>query len=231
MLRQSFIGAMTCVLVACGGQSFDETGAGSETANADCPPVQKGNGIAVSSRFNYDDLLESNRWRDTLYARDCAGALGALIPDLPSGYGVIPTVRPYVMNEQQVYLAYAPLPDPLYIDEVPNIPLDIKRMDFEIVQFSADEMSKLKAWMAQNPSDFFSGQVGSREVYLIGGFAATRPGKGDRLSTALHLLLENNTVVRISHKSLFTQTPGLVVSPIVESFVQDISARATRAGY
>ncbi|MEL6859899.1 MAG: hypothetical protein AAFO74_16040, partial [Pseudomonadota bacterium] len=122
MLKQSFIGAMACVLAACGGQSFDDAGSGSKLANADCPPAQKGDGLLVSSRFNYDDLLESNKWRETMFARDCAGDLGKLIPDLPAGFGVIPTVRPYIMNEQQVYLAYAPLPDPLYNDEMPNIP-------------------------------------------------------------------------------------------------------------
>ena len=112
-----------------------------------------------------------------------------------------------------------------------NVPPDLDRINFEIVQFSDEEMTKLQTWLDQNQDDFLSGRVADQDVYLLGGFATVRPGKGDRLATSLHLFIGNNTVVRISHKSLFTQTPGLQISPIVESYIQDITERAKRAGY
>ena len=185
----------------------------------------------VGARFDYEDLAEMNSWRETLFARSCAGALGDLIPDLPAGHGVVPDPRPYIMNDTQVYLSYAPLPEPLYFDEIANVPADLDRFSFEIVQFSDDEMTKLQTWLAQNPDSYVSGRVADQDVYLLGGFASIRPGKGDRLATSLHLFLGKNTVVRISHKSLFTQTPGLQISPIVESYIQDITERAKRAGF
>ena len=231
MLKQTLLNATAALLVACGGPVVGDTASASKEAKANCPPVQKGNGLMVGLRFDYDDLAEMNTWRETLFARSCAGALGDLIPDLPDGHGVVPDTRPYIMNDSQVYLSYAPLPDPLYIDEMANVPPDLDRINFEIVQFSDEEMTKLQSWLDQNVDEFLSGRVADQDVYLLGGFATMRPGKGDRLSTSLHFFLGQNTVVRISHKSLFTQTPGLQISPIVESFIRDITERADRVGY
>ncbi|MEL6827213.1 MAG: hypothetical protein AAFN91_13270 [Pseudomonadota bacterium] len=231
MLKPSLSAAIAALLVACGGPTMGDTSSASNATKSDCPPVQKGNGLMVGSRFDYDDLAEMNTWRETMFARSCAGVLGDLIPDLPAGHGVVPDTRPYIMNDRQVYLSYAPLPDPLYFDEMANVPPDIDRINFEIVQFSEEEMTKLQTWLDQNSDDFLSGRVADHDVYLLGGFATLRPGKGDRLATSLHFFVGDNTVVRISHKSLFTQTPGLQISPIVESYIQDITERAKRAGY
>lgn len=231
MLKQSLGVVAAALLVACGGPNLGDTASASNATKSDCPPVQKGNGLMVGSRFDYDDLAKMNSWRETLFARSCAGALGDLIPDLPAGHGVVPDTRPYIMNDSQVYLSYAPLPDPLYVDEMANVPPDLDRINFEIVTFSDEEITKLQTWLDQNPDDVLSGRVADQDVYLLGGFATVRPGKGDRLATSLHFFIGKNTVVRISHKSLFTQTPGMQISPIVESYIRDITERAKRAGY
>ena len=231
MFKQSLCAATAALIVACSGPVSGDTVSASGKSDADCPPVRKGDGLMVGTRFDYEDLAEMNSWRETLFERSCAGALGDLIPDLPAGHGLVPDPRPYIMNDTQVYLSYAPLPDPLYFDEIANVPADLDRFSFEIVQFSDDEMTKLQTWLAQNPDSYVSGRVADQDVYLLGGFASIRPGKGDRLATSLHLFVGKNTVVRISHKSLFTQTPGLQISPIVESYIQDITERAKRAGF
>lgn len=231
MFKQSLCAATAALIVACSGPVSGDTVSASGKSDADCPPVRKGDGLMVGARFDYEDLAEMNSWRATLFARSCAGALGDLIPDLPAGHGLVPDPRPYIMNDTQVYLSYAPLPDPLYFDEIANVPADLDRFSFEIVQFSDDEMTKLQTWLAQNPDSYVSGRVADQDVYLLGGFASIRPGKGDRLATSLHLFVGKNTVVRISHKSLFAQTPGLQISPIVESYIQDITERAKRAGF
>lgn len=231
MLKQSLFVAAAALLVACGGATKDDNASTAGNINADCPPVQKGSGLMVGSRFDYEDLAEMNTWRDTLFSRSCAGALGDLIPDLPDGHGVVPDSKPYIMNDSQVYLSYAPLPDPLFLDEVANVPPDLDRISFEIVRFSEEETTKLQTWLEQNPDDFLSGRVADQDVYLLGGFATLRSGKGDRLATSLHFFIGDNTVVRISHKSLFTQTTGLQISPIVESYIRDITERAKSVGY
>lgn len=216
----SFIG-----LTGCGDES--EVDGLSKTASTDCPPVQKGKGIRVSSRYDYQDLLEANRWRTEMFPRDCAGSLAALVPDMPMGYGVRPTNRPYVMTNDQVYVAYASLPDPLYLGEDnPNIPPDLDAIEYEIVRFSDDEITKLRDWMTQNPQNYLTGDIQGEPVYLIGGFGSGRPGKGDRLATSLHALLDDNIVVRVSHKSLFSQRGGLDPSPLVKTVMGDIINRS-----
>lgn len=131
------------------------------------------------------------------------------------------------MNNEQVHLAYAALPDPLYLEEdIPNVPLDTDTIEYEIVRYSNAEIASLRGWMAENPTDYFTGDVQGTPVYLLGGFGTNRPGKPDRIATSLHILLDDNIVVRVSHKSLFSQRGGLDISPLVETIVSDIIDRS-----
>lgn len=215
------------LLAACGGSSEPGPSASQKAATADCPPEQKGNGVMVSSRYDYEDLLEANKWRTEMFPAACAGSLAALVPDLPDGFGVKPTHKPYIMNDEQVYIAYARLTDPLYLDEeTANVPVDIETVEYEIVRFSDDEMKTLTDWMSANPDSYLTSSVAGQEVHLIGGFGSGRPGKGDRLATSLHALLDGNIVVRISHKDLFSQRGGLDVPPLVETVLGDIITRS-----
>lgn len=214
-------------LGACGAGNEMGASDSSKAASADCPPDQKGNGIMVSSRYDYEDLLEANKWRTEMFPAACAGSLAKLVPDMPSGFGVKPTHKPYVMNDDQVYLAYARLPEQLYLDEeTANVPIDIETIEFEIVRFSDDERKTLTDWMAANPKNYRTSSVAGQDVYLIGGFGSGRPGKGDRLATSLHALLDDNIVVRVSHKDLFSQRGGLETPPLVETVLGDIIARS-----
>lgn len=224
MRQHLLISAAIICLAACGGTSEGGNGSATRSAGAiDCPPEQKGNGIMVSSRYDYEDILEANSWREEMYPSACAGALANLVPDLPEGFGVKPTHKPYVMNDNHVYFAYAELPEPLYLEEgVPNQPRDMEMIEYEIVRFSSDEIATLKTWMTANPDNYLTSSVRGHDVHLIGGFGSGRPGKGDRLATSLHAFLDNNIVVRISHKSLFTQRGGLEIAPLVESVLGDI---------
>ena len=219
-------------LAACGGSGGDQGTSGrAVSAGADCPPEQKGNGIMVSSRYDYEDLLEANRWRSKMFPSNCAGSLADYVPDMPEGFGVVPTNKPYVMNGEQVYVAYGELPDPLYLeDDIPNVPVDLNRIEYEIVRFNDEEMVTLTTWMSENPDNYLSGSINGQDVYLIGGFGSGRPGKGDRLATSLHAILDGGIVVRVSHKSLFSQRGGLQISPLVEQIMGDILNGAEGAG-
>lgn len=215
------------VLVACGGGGDLGPSGSQRSASADCPPEQKGDGIMVSSRYNYEDLIEANKWRNEMFPATCAGSLAALVPDMPDGFGVKPTHKPYVMNDEQVYVAYARLVEPLYLDEeTANVPVDLETIEYEIVRFTDEEHKTLTDWMTANPESFLSGSVAGHDVHLIGGFGSGRPGKGDRLATSLHALLDDNIVVRISHKELFSQRGGLDVPPLVETVLGDIITRS-----
>ena len=219
--------AAILALGACGGGSESEVSGSSKAAASDCPPDQKGNGIMVSSRYDYEDLIDANKWRLEMFPATCAGSLADLVPDLPSGFGVKPTHKPYVMNDNQVYVAYARLVEPLYLDdENANVPIDVETVEYEIVRFTDEERTTLTDWMSSNPDSYLSGTVAGHDVYLIGGFGSGRPGKGDRLGTSLHALLDDNIVVRISHKGLFSQRGGLDVPPLVETVLGDIIARS-----
>lgn len=221
-------GLALALVTACGAPSGGST---SKAAGADCPPLQKGNGIMVSSRYDYEDLIEANKWRTDMFPASCAGQMAPLIPDMPDGFGVVPTNKPYIMTDDHVYLAYAELPHPLYLDEdIPNIPVDLNRIEFEIVRFTEEEMTTLRDWMAANSDNYLTSELDGQPVYLIGGFATMRMGKNDRLATSLHAFLEDGTVIRVSHKSLFTQGSGFELSPLVQTLLGDILRRAEAAG-
>ena len=226
LMRQVLLaGAALALVAACGGGDDGPTQSANSNAS-DCPPEQKGNGVMVSSRYDYEDLAKANQWRSEMFPSTCAGRLAKLVPDLPPEFGVMPTRKPYVMNDDQVYVAYARLPEPLYLEpDTPNIPMDLETIEYEIVRFTDDEMTTLTDWMDANPNNFLTGEIAGKEVHLIGGFGSGRPGKGDRLATSLHALLAENIVVRVSHKDLFSQRGGLDVPPLVETVLGDIISR------
>ncbi|MEL6413665.1 MAG: hypothetical protein AAFQ15_01840 [Pseudomonadota bacterium] len=177
----------------------------------------------VSSRYDYEDLQAASRWRTEMFPASCAGTLASMIPIMPEGFGVRPTTKPYIMTDDHVHLGYAEIPDPLYLEnDMANIPPDLNSIELEIVRFTDNEMTTIRNWMDQNPDNYLTGDIDGHPVYLIGGFGTGRPGKGDRLATALHAFPGDNLVVRVSHKSLFTQGSGLTLSPLVQQVMGDI---------
>lgn len=231
MKHQVMASAALILLAACGGAGDDGGGSQIGAANlSDCPPQQKGNGMMVSSRYDYADLIEANKWRDEMFPRGCAESLANLVPDMPNGFGVKPTNKPYVMKDDQVYVAYARMPEPLYLESGdPNLPRDMEAIEYEIVRFSDDEIATVQTWMADNPNAYISNTIAGQDVHLIGGFGTGRSDKGDRLATSLHAFLDNNIVVRVSHKDLFSPRGGLDVPPLVETVLGEIISRADGA--
>ena len=209
------------VLTACGGDSNES--ASSSRVSADCPPIQKGNGVMVSSRYNYGDLQKANQWRTDMFPVSCAGSLADMIPSLPDGFGVAPTTKPFIMTDDHVHLGYGELPEELFLEDgITNYPPNLNLIEFEILRFTDEEMTLVRDWMKANPDNYMTGDVNGQPVHLIGGFGTGRPGKGDRLATSLHAFPGDNIVVRVSHKSLFTQQSGLQLSPVVQRVMGDI---------
>ena len=220
--------ASVLTLAACGAPSMGGGEAGRSAAN--CPPERKGDGLMVGQRYDYEDLMRANRWRAEMFPSSCAGSLAMYVPDMPEGFGVMPTHKPFIMNDNQVHLIYAEMPETLYNeDDIAITPMDMERIEFEIVRFTSDEMKLVQDWMSENPNGYLSGNLNGTDVYLIGGFGTGRQGKGDRLATSLHAFLPGDIVVRVSHKSLFSQRGGLELSPLVETVLGDILERAEGA--
>ena len=222
----------TVAMSACGDEndssrdSSSANGAKLASASGDCPARQKGNGLSVSSRYDVEELIESNKWRTEMFSKTCAGALQDRVPDLPEGFGVIPTVKPYLMGDDHVYLGYAELPETL-ISEMTGqafVPNNMEPVFFEIRRLPDEEMQIIKDWIASNPSEYFISEVRGQTVYLVGGFGLGRTAKGDRVSTSLQAFLDNNLVLRVTHKSLY-DTPGQVtISPLVERIMGEMIA-------
>lgn len=230
MKRFLLLSAAVLILAACGGA--DSTSGGGSSKSAECPPDQKGSGVLVSSKYDYNDILDANKWRKDMFPRSCAGLLADLVPTLPAGYGIKPTHKPYVMNDNQVYLGFAELREPLYNEEgFANLAQDQDMIEFEIVRFTEDELSKVKTWMAENPDHFMTTEMNGQTIYLMGGWATGRQNKGDRLTGGLTAIYDKGIVVRLVHKSIYKQQKELEVSNLVETVMGDILDRAQKAGY
>ncbi|MEM1402238.1 MAG: hypothetical protein AAGG55_02800 [Pseudomonadota bacterium] len=216
-------------LGACGDGESTDFGA---STTSSCPPAQKGDGLMVGSRYDYEDLFEANRWRTEMFDASCAGDLAFMTPVLPSGWGVMPAPKPYVMNDEQIYLRIAELPTPLYnAEDQANVPPTLNNVGLEVVKFAPDELDKLRSWMAENEGAYLASKVDGHPVYLMGGGATGRPGKGDRLSVGLVAVFDSGLIVKVSHKNLYSQMGGLEINGITRSVMSDLIAKAEAEGH
>lgn len=220
-------------LTACGDDGASAVpGSASGDTSAYCPPDQKGNGIKVSSRFDIDDVLSAQKWRRDMFPKSCAGTLAELVPDLPIGYGIPPATRPYTMNSDQVYLAYAEtkgVPDGADIQT--GIPKGNDVLYFEISRYTPDEYAQLKQWMADNPGDYLDRSIDGQTLYLMGGvgiYFGQRKINVPRGLTALYD--DSQIVIRMSHASLFNPLPDQPIDASAEALMRDIMQRAENAG-
>ena len=219
------------LLSACGSAGKDGTGqaeagsAGGERS-AECPPVRKGDGVLVSSRWDFEDLERFQNWQETIPPANCAGALGKLIPDFPEGYGLTPNNKPYVMNNEHVYLLLAKVPDQLKNEYGgAYIPENMTKLGLEILRFTPEEISKAKGWMADNPDGYRTTEVNGLEVYIMGAMALIRPGKPSRMGGGLVAFLDENIVVKIKHPDVFRPdaealAPGGIVYDAMNAIIE-----------
>jgi hypothetical protein len=220
-------------LTACGDEDASGvSGSARDDTAAYCPPDKKGNGIMVSSRFDIDDVLSAQKWRRDMFPKSCAGTLADLVPDLPDGYGIPPAARPYTMNSDQVYLAYAEtkgVPDGADIQT--GIPRDNDVLYFEISRYTPEEYAQLTQWMADNPGDYLDRSIDGQTLYLMGGvgiFFGQRKINVPRGLTALYD--DSQIVIRMSHASLFNPIPDQPIGASAEALMRDILKRAEKAG-
>ena len=220
------------LLFALGGCGVEESSGGGSPTASNCPPEQKGDGVMVGSRYDYEDLLEANKWRTEMFDASCAGDLAFMTPELPAGWGVMPAPKPYVMNGDRIYLRIAELPTPLYnAGDQANVPPTLDNLDLEIVKFAPEEMQQLRSWMATNDNAYLESDVDGSPVYLMGGGATGRPGKGDRLSGGLTAVFDSGLLGKVSHKNLYSQMGGLEIAGITRSVMADLITKAEAEGH
>ena len=218
-------------LTACGGGNEAVGEDGSKSAanrSAECPPEQKGDGIMVSSRWDYEAIQKAQNWQTEIPPRSCAGSLSRYVPEFPEGYGLAPSHRPYVMNDNQVFLTVAELPEQLVNEHgTANVPQGLQMLSVEILRYTGDEIAKLQTWMENNPDSYRTTQVDGKAAYLMGGMALTRLEKKDRLASGLVVILDDNVVVKVFHPDVYRMaTEVLEPSGIVYEITKDILDRA-----
>jgi len=232
--RQSIIATVFVAgLLAVSGCGDDDANGGAALGSAAyCPPDVKGQGITVSSRYDYEDLLAAGKWRDEMFPRDCAGTLGAIVPDLPDGYGVAPNGRPYIMNSDQVFLRYAETQGAVDNPDGPSsIPTENDLIAFEISRYSEEELAMLRDWMDDNPGDFLTRTVDGKTVYLMAGIGVYFQDRTVRVPSGLTAIYDSGLILRVNHPSMFTRDRDAQFAPQAEALLAEMMQRAEDAGY
>jgi len=223
------LAASLLALSACGDE--DQGGGSKGGSTAYCPLDKSGEGSVVSSRYEYQDLLEAGKWRSEIFPRDCAGALGALIPDIPDGYGLAPNSRPYIMNPEHVFLRYAETKGAVDNPDGPSsIPPGNSIISFEISRYSPEELAMLRQWMLDNPSDFLTRTVDGETVYLMAGVGIFFQQRTIRVPAGLTAIYDDGLLIRLNHSSMFSNQRDTPVDPTALSLMIEMIQRAEGSG-
>ncbi|MEM7728439.1 MAG: hypothetical protein AAF311_04105 [Pseudomonadota bacterium] len=218
-------------LSGCGEENGEPSSRSAPGQAEYCPPDKKGSGISVASRYDYEDLLEAGKWRTEIFPRRCAGELGAIVPDLPDGYGLAPSSRPYIMNADHIYLEYADMEGVVDNGEaMDNVPQGNDRIFFEISRYSADELARLRQWMAENPDNYLTRTVDGQTVYLMAGVGIFFQERTIRVPAGLTAIYDNGLLIRLSHASMFTRDRDAPVDPLALGLFRDMMQRAEASG-
>lgn len=204
----AFAASAALLLASCGGE---DAGPSASSGVTDCPPQVKSGGLSVGSRVNIDEAIQYTFWMTDYPPLSCAGDLADLIPSLPAGYGLAPTTltRLPLMGDDHIAFSLGEMPADLMTQyDTANVPLDMKRIDYEVVRFTSGEMSNMRAWFSNNPGSYFTKTFEGQEIYLAGAVATMRPGKPGRIGAGLTLLMKDNLVLRISYTDMLVQLSG-----------------------
>ena len=96
------------LLFALGGCGVEESSGGGSSTASNCPPEQKGDGVMVGSRYDYEDLLEANKWRTEMFDARCADDLAFMTPELPAGWDLIEATGVAVDSRDHVWVLQRP---------------------------------------------------------------------------------------------------------------------------
>lgn len=231
-----FVSSAVFVLASCGN---GEDTSGPLSASGDCPPAARKGGLSVSSRVNIEEAMKYTQWLLVYPPQSCAGSLAGMIADLPDGYGLAPSslTRPPVMGEDHVAFSLGEVPDALTTQNgTANVPLDMKRIDYEILRFSPEERATLDAWLAGNKASFITKTFEGQQIYLAGALATMRPGKPGRIGAGITVLLRNNLLLRMSYTDMIAELGGKdnpvpdTQGNIALEFLADLISRAKAEG-
>ena len=198
-------------------RSADSGQGGSNTnaAGSECPPAPKSGLSAIQRAGGIESFEKYGKWRTSLPPKSCAGDLASFIPDLPTGYGLPPNVRPPIVTDGHVHLRYVQIPTITGDQTLDTIGFaDQPQFEFEIVQLTNDQATKFKDWFKKNKSSYTEYPIENRMFYAVGGGGWYLPG--NKLTGGIGTILDNNVLIKFTMPKMYTEKS--VAMPIVQMF-------------
>jgi len=202
--RARFLPALCLVgmIMGCGGDSQPSS---QKAASSDCPPVSKPGLSAIQRAGGLESLEKYGKWQTELPPKSCAGGLASYIPDLPEGYGLPPSTRPPIMNDNHVYLKYVEIPENVTGDALDLINFAQQpQFEFEIARISDQEKEVFDDWFTKNPKSYSEYVAGGRRFYALGGGGWYM--KGHRLTGGIGVILDNNVMIKFTMPRIYADT-------------------------
>lgn len=205
MLRSVCLLTSIAALAACspGAGGVDDGGAARSGSALGCPP-EVGGGVLVSQRVNIDEAMPFTQWQDDYPPRECAGTLAGLIPDMPDGYALAPSVmtRPPIMGDDHLAMILGKPPEPRNTPDGTAIaPTEV--LIFEVVRYTDEEMARFRDWFEANPDAYISLSIDGRDIMLAPASATLIPGRTKKIGTGLTRLLGDNLILQVSYTGMF----------------------------
>ncbi|MEO0368931.1 MAG: hypothetical protein AAF197_09130 [Pseudomonadota bacterium] len=198
----SFLSAIiaSSMLVACGS---DTPSSASGDQRQDCPPVANSSMSAIERMGGIENFEKYSNWQKELPPKECAGSLAAYIPDLPAGYALPPTTKPWLMQEGHVYMRYAEMPELEDAQDVAILNVAAQaQFEFEIVQLTNEQAESFRKWFADNPNSYSEYPIDGRMFYATGG--GVWYVQGHRLTGGIAALLGNDILIKFTMPNIYS---------------------------
>lgn len=199
MLRSLCLLTSIAALTAC---SPGDAGA-SAGAGQGCPP-EVGNGVLVNQRVNVEQAMPFTQWRDDYPPLECAGELASLIPAMPEGYALAPSVmtRPPLMGDDHVAMTLGVPSDPRTTPDGTAIaPTEV--LIFEIIRYSPEEIAQFRQWFDANPGSYRQLSIEGRDIMMAPAGATLVPGRTTRIGAGMTRFLGEDLVLQVSYTNMF----------------------------
>lgn len=202
MVRRLFVLTAVAAVTACSPGEAGSSAAASHSADG-CPP-EVGGGVLVNQRVDWEEALPFTQWRDDYPPLECAGALAPLIPAMPEGYALAPTVmtRPPIMGDDHVAMILGQPPEPRTTPDG-NAIAPTETLIFEIIRYTSEEMATIRQWFDANPDGYVALSIKGRDIIMAPAGATFVPGRTKRIGAGMTQFLGENLIVQVSYTGMF----------------------------
>jgi len=191
-------------LAACspGGADSDTRTAARNSSGLGCPP-EVGSGVLVNQRVNIDEALPFTEWHDDYPPLECAGELEPLIPAMPEGYALAPSVmtQPPIMGDDHVAITLGIPSDPRTTpDGIAIAPTEV--VLFEIIRYAPEQIAQFRQWFEDNPGEYSEFSIEGRDILLAPPSAIFAPGQTRRVAFGITRFLGDDLVLQVSYTNM-----------------------------